>query len=250
VKRLSAVLITKDEARDLPACLESLRALAPEIVVVDGGSADGTVELARRAGARVEHRDFDAYAAQKQAALDLATGDWVLSIDADERLSPELAAEVRAVLEADGPADGYELPYEVRFLGRRLRFGGLGSERHLRLFRRGRGRFVGGALHEGIALDGTARRLRGRVIHLPYRDVDEYLDKLARYTTFAARKRFERGVRATPLHHLLPFWELFARLILRGGILDGRAGVVWAGLSAFHTWLKYVKLREMQSEER
>jgi len=244
--RLSAILIVKDEAQDLPACLESLAGLADEVVVMDGGSTDATQEIARRRHARVFHREFDAYAAQKQAALEKASGDWVLSIDADERLSPQLRDEIKSVAAGEGSFAGYEIPFEVSFLGRTLRFGGLGNERHLRLFKRGAGRFVGGRLHEGVEVEGKVGLLRGRMVHVPYRDIDEYLDKMRRYTTYAAQKRLEQGRRFTPFHHLLPFWEFFARVILKLGLLDGTPGIAWAALSSFHTWVKYVKLREME----
>lgn len=244
---LSAVLITRDEALDLPACLESLAGLADEIVVLDGGSTDATLDIARRSGARVSHREFDAYAPQKQAALGLATGEWVLSIDADERLSPTLREEIRALLAGTPGHAGYELPYEVVFMGRVLRFGGLGSEKHLRLFRRSAGRFVGGRLHEGIEVAGSVGRLQGRMVHIPYRDLDEYLDKMRRYTGCGARKRFEQGRRFTPLYHLLPFWEFFVRAVLRGAVLDGTPGLAYAALSSFHTWVKYLKLKELET---
>lgn len=247
---LSVVIIARDEERDLPGCLDSVAGLADEVVVLDSGSTDRTRELARARGAKVFERPFDDYASHKQAAVERATGDWVLSIDADERVTPALRDEIRALLAAppDGGAGnvGYEIPFEVHFLGRRLRFGGLGSERHLRLFRRGRGRFTGGSLHEGVRVDGPVGRLRGPIRHLPYRDLGEYLAKLDRYTTLAAEKRRRAGRRFTPLHHLLPCWELFHRLVLRLGVLDGTPGVAWAGLSAFHTWVKYLKLRELQ----
>ncbi|MFA6092961.1 MAG: glycosyltransferase family 2 protein [Elusimicrobiota bacterium] len=243
---ISAILITKNEALDLPECLRSLKPLSSEIVVVDGGSSDETVRLARDSGARVHAVEFKDYASQKQAALDLASGDWALSIDADERVSPGLAKEILSVLEADGPADGYEIPFEVEFLGRVLRFGGLGRERHLRLFRRKAGSFIGGKLHEGVELNGTLGRLSGRMRHIPYRDLDEYLEKLGRYTTWAAQKRWEAGRRASAADCFLrPLWELFLRLVLRLGILDGTPGAAWAVLSSFHTWLKYVKLMEI-----
>jgi glycosyltransferase involved in cell wall biosynthesis len=245
---LSAVLIAKDEERDLPGCLESLKGLATEIVlVVSADTTDRTEELARAAGAKVLRRAFDDYARQRQAGLDAATGDWCLWIDPDERVTPELADAIRSALGAPG-ADAYDLSFEVRFLGRTLRWGGLGSESHLRLFRRAKSRFAGGALHEGLEVDGEVSRLRGRVVHEPYRDIPDYLSKLDRYTTLAARKRFEAGKRFTALHHLLLPWEFFARAVLKGGFLDGSPGLVWAGLSAFHTWLKYVKLGAMQRE--
>ena len=141
---------------------------------------------------------------------------------------------------------GYDIPFEVVFLGRTLRWGGLGSESHLRLFRRDKARFVGGALHEGVVVDGFLGRLRGVMVHEPYRDISDYLSKLDRYTTLAAQKRFAAGKRFTPLHHLILPWEFFARTVLKLGVLDGYPGMVWAGLSAYHSWLKYAKLRELQ----
>lgn len=246
--RLSAVIIAQNEERDLPGCLRSLAGLDCEIVVVDGGSTDRTREIAREAGAKLFERPFDDFASQKQAAVDLASGEWILSIDADERVSPELAAEIPSAL--DGAADAYDLPFEVRFLGKRLRFGGLGREHHIRLFRKSRGRFGGARLHEGVEISGPVARLRGRVVHEPYRDLNEYLEKAIVYTDRAARKRYDAGRRFTPLHHLLPVWEFFMRTVLKLGALDGFPGVAWAALSSFHSWLKYAKLRELERRER
>lgn len=246
---LSAILIAKDEEADLPGCLASLQGLAAEIViVVSDDTTDRTEEIARAAGAKVIRRTFDDYARQRQASLDAATREWCLWIDPDERVSPALAAELRSTLAGSPSPHGFVLPFEVRFLGRVLRWGGLGSESHLRLFRRRNSRFVGGALHEGVAVEGALSRLAGRVVHEPYKDVSDYLSKLDRYTTLAARKRLEAGRRFTAFHHLILPWEFFARAVLRLGILDGFPGLVWAGLSAFHSWLKYVKLGEMQRE--
>jgi len=247
---LSAILIAKDEERDLPGCLAALKGLVDEVVVVvSADTSDRTEELARAAGAKVSRRTFDDYARQRRASLDAATGDWCLWIDPDERVTPELSAEIRAALAAP-TVDAFDVPFEVVFLGRTLRWGGLGSESHVRLFRRERCRFVGGALHEGLEVEGFVGRLRGKIVHEPYRDVCDYLSKLDRYTTLAAQKRFEAGRRFTPFHHLILPWEFFARAILKLGFLDGFPGLVWAGLSAFHGWLKYVKLGAMQRERK
>ena len=241
-------MIAKDEERDLPGCLLSLKALVSEIVVVvDDATTDRTEELARGAGAKVIRRRFDDYARQRQASLDAATGEWCLWIDPDERLTPELAGEIREAVES-GAFDGYALPFSVLFLGRRLRWGGLGSESHLRLFRRAKSRFGGGLLHEGVRVDGPVGRLRGRVLHEPYRDLADYESKLDRYTTLAARKRLAEGRRPGPLDALRGPWELFARLVLKLGFLDGAPGVLWARLAARHTRLKYAKLKKMQEE--
>lgn len=238
---ISALIIAKDEERDLPGCLESLKGAVSEVVVlVDASTSDRTEDLARAAGAKVSRRPFDDYASQRQAALELCAGDWVLWIDADERLTPELREELAGPLEADG----YEIPFEVVFLGRTLRH--LRGERHLRLFKRAKTRFIGGQLHEGVELRGSRGRLKGRMLHEPYKSLDEYWAKLDRYTTLGARKKYAEGRRWRPWHLLAPAWELVRRLLIQGAVLDGRQGVTWAGLSAYYTWLKYAKLRELE----
>jgi len=242
-------LIAKDEESDLPECLESLKGLATEIVVVvNDDTSDKTEEIARKAGAKTSRRKFDDYARQRQASLDAATGDWCLWIDPDERVSPALAEEIRSTLAGSPTAAAYDVPFEVRFLGRTLNWGGLGNESHVRLFRRAESKFVGGALHEGIQVVGPEARLEAKIIHEPYKNVSEYLEKLDRYTSLAAEKRFAAGRRFSPWRHLILPWEFFARAVLKLGILDGFPGLVWAGLSAFHSWLKYVKLGEMRRE--
>ncbi|MFA6318730.1 MAG: glycosyltransferase family 2 protein [Elusimicrobiota bacterium] len=265
---LSAFIIARNEEADLPACLESLRGLADEVVVLLAeDSSDRTGDLAREAGCLVSVRRFDDYARHKGAALALATREWALSIDADERATPGLREEILSVLRSlpapsgerktDSPSGtaapmrpvAYEIPFAVHFMGRRLAYGGLGSERHLRLFRRDKGRFVGGALHEGIETDGPVGRLSGDMEHHPYRDLSEYLEKLDRYTTLSAAKRFAAGQRFRPWHHLILPVEFFVRVVLKLAFLDGRPGLVWAGLSAFHSWLKYVKLGQLQEKE-
>ena len=244
---LSVVLIARDEETDLPACLESVKDIADEIVLLDSGSTDKTKEIALSFNAKFSERPFDDFASQKQAAVDLATGDWILSLDADERVTPELAEEIREVIKTER-SDAFDIPFQVWFLGKRLRFGGLGREHHVRLFRAGKGHFGGKQLHEGIVVEGTTSRTVNAITHIPYRNLNEYLEKMTVYTERAARKRFENGKRFHIGYHLLPVWEFFMRAFLKLGILDGFPGILWAGLSAFHSWLKYAKLREIERE--
>ena len=247
---LSAILIARDEEADLPACLESLKGLAQEIIVVIAAdTTDRTEEIARSSGAKVLRRNFDDYARQRQSSLDLATSDWCLWIDADERVTAPLASEIRSTLAASSTHSAFDIPFEVHFLGRRLRWGGLGSESHVRLFRRDSGRFIGGALHERLQITGTVSKLRASICHRPNRDISDYLGKLDRYTTLAAEKRLADGVRFHWWRYLLLPGEFFARTVLKLGILDGYPGMTWAGLSAFHSWLKYAKLKEMERRQ-
>lgn len=246
---LSAILIAKNEERDLPGCLDSLKGLTNEIiVVVSDDTTDGTDEIAKRYGAKTLRRPFDDYARMRQKSLDVAEGDWCLWIDPDERVTGDLADEIKRALSGSPQFVAVDIPFSVRFLGREMRWGGLGHESHIRLFKRDKARFTGGALHESLIIDGPVSAFRGKIVHEPYRDIPDYLSKLDRYTTLAAKKRFDAGKRFYFFQHLILPWEFFARVFLKLGFLDGYQGLVWAGLSAFHSWLKYVKLGRMRKE--
>ncbi len=247
---LSAILIAKNEERDLPGCLDALKGLASQIVVVvSDDTTDQTEEIAKSYGAKTFRRKFDDYARMRQSSLDVAEGDWCLWIDPDERVTPALAAEIRGALSKNPQFVAVDIPFSVVFLGRTMRWGGLGQESHIRLFRRMKARFTGGALHESLVVDGPVSTFENKIVHEPYRDIPDYLSKLDRYTTLAAQKRFEEGRRFTVFHHLILPWEFFSRAFLKLGFLDGYPGLVWAGLSSFHSWLKYVKLGRMQKEK-
>lgn len=238
---LSVYLITHNEERHLASCLAAVREIADEIIVLDDGSTDRTVEIARGLGARVEYRPFDDFGPQKNAALAYTTGDWVLNLDADERVTPELADEMRAVVDANGPADGYYIRREVLYLGARLRFGGAGSDWVLRLTRRDRTRFNLTPVHAAIELDGTTARLRGACGHVKYDAMSEHLTAMNRYTDVIGAAKRAKGKTFQPWHILRIPWELFYRLVIRGAILDGRAGLIWAGMASFYAFLKYAK---------
>jgi glycosyltransferase involved in cell wall biosynthesis len=244
--KLSAFLIVKNEAVDLPGCLESLLGLADEIIVVDSGSTDATVPIAEACGARTFTRDFDGFATQKQFSLDHCTGDWVLSIDADERVTPELAADIRRVLNDSDAADGYRVRRDLYFLGRRLRHGGVGTDWPLRFFRHTKGAFANVTVHESVDVSGSVGRLDGVLKHLSYATLAEYAEKCEHYTTLSAEELFKKGRRFSTLDHLRPGWELFQRVILRGAWLDGQVGLIYAALSSHTVWLRAVKLWELE----
>jgi ADP-heptose:LPS heptosyltransferase len=245
--QLSAFIITKNEAADIAGCLQSLRGLAQDIVVVDSGSTDDTVAICQRLGARVFNRPFDGFGAQKQFALDQTTGDWAFSIDADEQVSPGLAEEIRAVMQSSPRENGFEVRRNFYFLGKRLRYGGVGSDWVLRLFRRDKGRFRAVRVHEGVEVSGAVGRLRNPLEHYSYPTLGEYLDKREHYTTLAAEEFQKRGKRFSWMDSLRPVWELFVRVVIKGAWLDGRAGLQYAKLSAESPWLRALKLRHLEA---
>ncbi|MGE0552481.1 MAG: glycosyltransferase family 2 protein [Gemmatimonadales bacterium] len=240
--RLSAFLIVQNEAKRLPACLASLEGVADDIVVLDSDSSDDTVEIARAAGARVARRPFDGFGAQKQAALERCRGEWVLSIDADERLTPALANEIRGLLDGTPAAVGYEVRRELHYLGHRLRFGGTRNDWVLRLARRERARFTSATVHERLEVEGPVARLRSPMSHHKYERLAEHVAAMNRYTDLIAEAKSGRGSRFQLWHLARIPYELFVRLVLQGGLLDGRAGVIYAVMASYYGFLKYAKL--------
>jgi len=238
--RLSVFIITHNEAADLPDCLATVSALADEIVVVDQGSDDETCAIAQRAGARVIRRAFDGFGPQKQAALDACTGEWVLSIDADERITPELGEEINAALERPA-ADGYLIHRVVFYLGHRLRYGGTGNEWLLRLARRDVARFTPARVHERMIVQGNVARLSADLHHHTYRDLADHSRVIDRYTTIIAEEKSRAGGDFSAFHLFRIPFELFSRLVLKLGILDGRPGIIWSAMAAHYAFLKYAK---------
>jgi glycosyltransferase involved in cell wall biosynthesis len=241
---ISTVVITKNEERNLPRCLASVRSFSQEVVVVDSGSTDGTIEVATRAGARVIPQEWLGYGPQKQFALEQARSPWVLSIDADEEVSPELAAELGRL---DFSADGYFVARRVWYLGRWIRHGTWNPDWVLRLFRRDRARFTPERVHERVELTGRVARLRWPLYHYSYRDIAHHLAKINEMTSLSAAQMAERGRRAGAIKLVLsPGWEFFRCYVLRRGFLDGDAGLAVAKLHAYYHFLKYAKLRELE----
>jgi glycosyltransferase involved in cell wall biosynthesis len=244
VASLSLIVITRDEERDLPRCLASAP-FAEQVIVVDSGSQDRTREVAQAAGAKVLEQPWLGYGPQKAFAFAQATTEWILSLDADEALSPELAQEMPSALQR-AEVDGYQLRFRTEMFGRVLRHGGFGAERHLRLFRRERGRMSEAVLHEGVAVPGRVETLGGAVLHRPYADLSEYLSKLDRYTTLAAAQRQGAGRRFSTWSALRLPWGFGRRYLLQLGILDGYAGFLAAALGGVYELLREAKLQELE----
>ncbi|WP_459614806.1 glycosyltransferase family 2 protein [Bordetella sp. 2513F-2] len=248
---LSVILITKNEAAHILGCLESV-AFADEFIVVDSGSTDNTVALARGFGARVEvTADWPGFGPQKNRALDLATCDWVLSIDADERVTPELAREIQAVMAAPTAA-AYEIPRLSNFCGRFIRHSGWWPDPVLRLFRRGTARFTDAAVHERVVPEpGPVGRLQAHFLHYPYDDLDSLVAKINRYSSDAAAMMHARGKRTGVFGALgHAFWTFVRIYLLRRGFLDGRHGLVLAVTASAGSFFRYAKLMFRGEQER
>ncbi|MBI4368702.1 MAG: glycosyltransferase family 2 protein [Elusimicrobia bacterium] len=252
ILELSVYILAANEEEDLPGAIESARDLAHEIVVIDGGSTDRTVELAEELGCRVARRDFDNFTNQRRFALTQVQGPWVLSLDADERLTTALVREIHDLLTAIGasnPVGAYRLPFVIRFMNQTMRFGGLGRERHVRLFRKDRVTMAEGrGVHEIYQIkEGLTGDLKNPIIHRPYRDLMEYLSKAELYTSLAAQDFLRLGHNLGFRHAWAPFYEFLRCFIFRLGFLDGFAGFVWALLSGYHRLMKLTKIRRLKA---
>ena len=239
--RLSAIIITRNEAANIGDCLDSL-AFCDERIVVDSGSTDETPAIAGQKGARVVARDWAGFGAQKNYALSLAQGDWVLSIDADERVTPELAREIDLAI-ARGNADGYEVSRSSTFFGRRqMRHSGWFPDRVLRLFRRGKARFSDDIVHERVICQGTVARLDAPLLHYPVARLEDAIRRMDSYSTLGAQKLIDSGKRVSFFsgiaHGLFAFLRVF---VLQLGFLDGSRGFLLAVANAEGTYYRYMK---------
>lgn len=243
---LTVAVITWNEEERLRPCLESA-AWADEIVVVDSESTDKTVEVARESTDRIWVRPWSGFAVQKNFALEQATFPWILSLDADERVTPDLRREIERVVLNDGPADGYTIPRKNLFWGGWVRHGRLYPDRQLRLFRRGRGRFVEHAVHESMSVEGRVERLEHPLVHESYRSLEEFLLRSNRYSTLAAAEWVSRGRRVSVGDLFIrPLWRFLSMYVLHRGCLDGWRGALLAALYAHYVFLRTAKVLEYQ----
>jgi glycosyltransferase involved in cell wall biosynthesis len=248
---LSLVVITRDAAAELAACLASAP-FAAETLVVDSGSADHTVDVARAAGARVVVEAWRGFGPQKRFAVDAARHDWVLCLDADERVSPPLAAAIGALF-AHGvpPGSAYALKRRNRFLGRWLAHGEGYPDWTVRLFDRRRAQWSDDAVHERVVTQGSVPRLAGELLHASAESLDDYLAKQNRYTSIQAAAMHARGVKSSAAQLVLSPLSRFLRFyVLRLGFLDGAAGFAHIAIGAFASFQKHLKLRALEVGER
>lgn len=244
--KLSVVIITKNEAENIGAALDSVR-WVDDLVVVDSGSTDDTIPIAKRYTDRVVTHAWEGYGAQKNFATTLAAHDWVLSLDADECVSSSLASEIRALFEAGPVQPGYRIPRVTHYLGRWIRTTDWYPDHQLRLYDRRVARWNSRRVHESVNVDGQVGRLRAEIEHRAYRDVSHHLATIDRYTTLAADQMLTEGRRTGWLdlaaHPPLAFLRNY---VARRGILDGRPGFIVSVLNSYYVFLKFAKLWELQ----
>jgi glycosyltransferase involved in cell wall biosynthesis len=249
--KISAAIITLDEERNLGRCLESLRGVADEVVVVDSGSTDGTERIARAAGAVFVLQPWLGYGPQKNFAVERTTHDWVLSLDADEALSDELRASLLRLGEGGPRADAYAMNRLNFYCGRFLRHSGWYPDRKVRLWRKGAARWTDAAVHEVAEVVPGARveRLPGDLLHYTIVDRAQHLRTIERYTTLSAERLLREGKGGHAWKRFVaPAAAFVRRYVLSAGFLDGRAGWDVCRLSAYASWLKYEKLRRLARE--
>jgi len=251
--RLSVVLITLNEEANIRRTLESVKE-ADEIVIVDSGSVDRTVAICREFTDRVIHQEWLGYSSQKNVAIDQSTGDWVLSLDADEPIEPLLADEIRQIIASPAARDGYFIPRKTFFLGREIRHGGWYPDYNLRLFRRGTGRFEERAVHESIKVRGTTGRTVHAITHYAYPDLASYMSSINKYSsltvTVMARRgisRFQTGLLNMTLR---PVFTFLLKYIFRLGFLDGKHGLVLNLYHSYYVFAKYAKAWEYSRQDR
>jgi glycosyltransferase involved in cell wall biosynthesis len=242
---LSVVIITRNEQANLPRCLASV-SWADEIIVIDSGSTDDTREIAWEAGATVHEIEFRGYGPTKAFGVSKATSSWVLSLDADEEVSPELADEIRDLLAAGTNHRGFDMPRLTRFLGRWIKHCGWYPDRVLRLFERNHGGIDDAQVHEAVVVEGTVGHFENDLLHHSYPTIEHYFAKSNRYTTLGAEVAFREGRRAGLSHIVLrPLTSFLSHYFVRQGFRDGLEGFLISVFSAIAVMTKYAKLRAM-----
>ena len=247
--KISLCVITLNEEEDLQRCLASCRDVVDEMIIVDSGSIDNTKQVAQEYGAKFFYHPWSGYVDQKNYAIRMATNDWILSLDADESLSPALIDEIEKLKNDNIPESvaGFSMPRCVYYEGKFIRHGDWYPDRVIRLFRKEKSRFEGGKVHERVVVDGRIEKLHGDIYHYSYKDESEQIEKIYKYARLWAETQFEKNRRVyflTPYLNALFRW--FRGYILRLGFLDGKRGAKIAILCAWETFLKYRFLIEMQ----
>ncbi len=246
MQKISATIITYNEAHDIQACLESVK-WVDEIIVVDSGSTDATLEFCKKYNARIVVNPWPGYVNQKNFSLKLASNEWVIALDADERLSVELNSQIKALLKNNlFKNDGYFMPRRTYYFGRWINHCGWYPDYKLRLFRKSKGIWQGDDPHDFVSINGTTGYLRGDILHYPYKDIDEHLKKISLYTSIMAEIAYSKGFKFK-IGKLIfsPVAKFFRMYLLRFGFLDGLQGFVIALMGAYYIFLRHLKLWEI-----
>ncbi len=251
--KLSVTIITLNEEANIRRTLESVQ-WADEIIVLDSGSIDRTVSICREFTGKVFHQDWLGYGKQKNAAIDKATGDWVLSLDADEPVEPELGAEIRTIISLPGPDDGFRIPRKTYFLGKWIKHGGWYPDYNLRLFRKGKGRFEERVVHEAIRIEGSIGHTRHAIMHFAYPDLDSYLSAINKYSSLAVDVMAAKGIspaKTTWLNIVFrPVITFLLKYVFRLGFLDGKHGLILNLFHASYVFTKYAKAWEYAEKSK
>jgi len=247
--QISATIVAFNEERNIARAIRSLglgHGCVDEIIVVDSGSTDRTREIAASLGARVVEEPWRGYAAQKNFSASIAANDWILSIDADEELTPALAAEISALKNQPSGFDGWTMPRLARYLGRWIRYSGWYPDRKLRLYHRESGAWQGDYVHESVQVNGKVGQLKGDLLHFTCDSLSQHLSTIDTYTSLAAKALIASG-KPVPIRRLVadPPWTFVRSYIIQRGFLDGAQGLVIASMASFYTFMKYAKAREM-----
>ena len=247
---LSVILITRNEEANLEACLASLEGIAQQIVVVDTNSADRTLEIAQNHGALISQpSDWPGFGPQKNRALALATGDWVLSLDADERLTPALKSEILTAIHHNAHVECFAIPRLSWYCGKFIRHSGWSPDYVDRLFKRGTAQFSDDLVHERLIPNGQVAKLKNPMLHYSFMNYSQVLQKLDRYSTASAEQAFAKGKTSSPLKAVLHgAWAFFRTYILRAGFLDGPQGFALAISNGQGTYYRYLKLWQLHQD--
>jgi len=251
--KLSVTIITLNEEANIRRTLESVR-WADEVIVLDSGSTDGTVAICREYTDKVLSQEWLGFSGQKNAAIDRATGDWVLSLDADEPVDPSLAEEIKTIISSSDSSDGYLIPRKTFFLGKWIRHGGWYPDYNLRLFRRGKGRFEERAVHEAIKVQGRIGRTAHAIEHYAFPDLASYMSSINKYSSLAVTVMSQQGIVAYKAGWtnilLRPILTFIYKYLFRLGFLDGKHGLVLNLFHAYYVFAKYAKAWEHKSSRQ
>ena len=246
---ITVIVPTFNEESNLHDCLKSVT-WADDIFVVDSFSTDRTLDIAREYTDHIVQHEYVNSATQKNWAIPQAASDWIMVLDADERVTPELKARILDILESGTPCDGFSIKRMTTFFGKLIRHCGWNRDYLVRLWRRGKGRYEDLEVHADVIVDGQVGTIYEYLIHHTYTSFAQYLEKFGRYTTWAANDLHKKGRRAGPINLTLrPMWRFFCMYVLRRGFLDGRHGLVLCTLGTFSVFMKYAKLWDLRRKD-